>query len=48
MSKEFFIPQGIYAVGKDIPCGTYLVTALSDKSSVYIYTKNSQIPTWFI
>ena len=36
MNKEILIPQGIYRVGRDLPAGVYLITALVDGGMVTV------------
>ena len=36
MEKEVLIPQGTYRVGRDIPAGVYIITALNKLSYVTI------------
>ncbi|MBQ8319719.1 MAG: SWIM zinc finger family protein [Clostridia bacterium] len=40
MGKEVIIPQGTYKVGRDLPAGVYLVSALNDLSFVTIDNEN--------
>ena len=42
MKKTFSIPQGTYRIGRDIPQGVYLITAVNRFSFVSIHGKNQK------
>lgn len=43
MEKEILISQGAYRVGRDIPAGVYVITAVNDYGCVIISDDHSDI-----